>query len=60
MGLLMWDRTGRQVVIAGERGGQKFDDVLVPKPFTRAHLAPVRPDAAAPVAAADPSARRDG
>ena len=54
MGLLMWDPRGRKVVIAGERGGQKFDDVLVPKPFTRAHLAPVRPDAAAPSGSSRP------
>src|SRR5450631_4866997 len=27
-GLLMWDVHERQVVVAGERGGQKFDEVL--------------------------------
>jgi hypothetical protein len=32
-GLVMWDVQDRQVVVAGERGGQKFDEVLsAPRP----------------------------
>ena len=27
-GLLMWDAPARQVVVAGERGGQKFEELL--------------------------------
>jgi hypothetical protein len=58
-GLLMWDLHGRQVVLAGERGGRKIDDVLVPKQFARAHLAPARPNTSSPVAAAEGETRRN-
>ena len=35
-GLVMWDAAERQVVVAGERGGRRFDEVLfVPRPLTR-------------------------
>ena len=36
-GLLMWDVQERQVLVAGKRGGKKFNEVLVPKlvPWTR-------------------------
>ncbi|MGH2885721.1 MAG: hypothetical protein ACRDPA_23980 [Solirubrobacteraceae bacterium] len=34
-GLLMWDLNERCVLIAGERGGEKFDQLLVPKAITR-------------------------
>ena len=40
-GLVMWNVRERLVMVAGERGGQKFDDVLMPKPLTRASAAPV-------------------
>ena len=40
-GLLMWDVHERQVVVAGERGGQKFDEVLsAPRPPTRLAVIP--------------------
>jgi hypothetical protein len=43
-GLLMWDVHGRQVVVAGERGGQKFDEVLSAlRPPTRLAVIPVVP-----------------
>jgi hypothetical protein len=40
-GLAIWNVRERLVVVAGERGGQKFDDVLVPKPLARAPAARV-------------------
>ena len=40
-GLVVWNVRERLVVVAGERGDQKFDDVLMPKPLTRAPAAPV-------------------
>ena len=55
----MWDLHGRQVVLAGERGGRKFDDVLVPKPFARARLAPARPNTSSLLAAAEALTRRN-
>ena len=58
-GLLRWDLEGRQIVVAGERGGRKFDDVLVPKQFARARLAPARPNRSSPVAEAEALTRRN-
>ena len=43
-GVVMWNVRERLVVVAGERGGQKFDDVLIPKPLARASAAPVLRD----------------
>ena len=38
-GLVMWDAQERQVVVAGERGGQKFDEVLsAPRPVRLAAM----------------------
>jgi hypothetical protein len=35
-GLVMWDVAERQVIVAGERGGRKFHEVLsAPRPLTR-------------------------
>jgi hypothetical protein len=35
-GLLVWDVHERQVVVVGERGGQKFDELLsAPRPPSR-------------------------
>ena len=43
-GLLMWDVYERQVVVAGERGGQKFDEVLSPpRPPSRLTVMPTAP-----------------
>jgi hypothetical protein len=43
-GLLMWDVGERQVVVAGERGGQKFDEVLsAPRPPSRLAVIPAVP-----------------
>ena len=43
-GLLMWDVHERQVVVAGERGAQKFDEVLsAPRPPTRLAVIPAVP-----------------
>src|SRR5450755_4940124 len=43
-GLLMWDVHERQVVVAGERGGQKFDEVLSPpRPPSRLTVMPTAP-----------------
>ncbi len=43
-GLVMWDAKERQVVVAGERGGQKFDEVLsAPRPPTRLTVTPAAP-----------------
>ncbi len=45
-GLVMWDARGRQVVVVGERGGQKFDEVLsAPRPSTRLTVMPAAPAA---------------
>jgi hypothetical protein len=35
-GFLMWDLPDRQVLVAAERGGRRFDDVLVARPVPRA------------------------
>jgi hypothetical protein len=43
-GLVIWNVPERLLVVAGERGAQKFDDVLMPKPLTRASAAPVLRD----------------
>ena len=43
-GVVMWNVRERLVVVAGERGGQKFDDVLIPKPLARATAAAVLRD----------------
>ena len=41
-GLLMWDVQERQVVIAGERGGQKFEELLsAPRQLYRPPVTPV-------------------
>ena len=41
-GLLMWDVQERQVVIAGERGGQKFEELLsAPRQLYRPAVTPV-------------------
>ncbi|MBV9366201.1 MAG: hypothetical protein JOY89_18335 [Solirubrobacterales bacterium] len=40
-GLVMWDLQERQVLVGGERGDRKFEEVLVQKPLARAHLAPL-------------------
>jgi endogenous inhibitor of DNA gyrase (YacG/DUF329 family) len=41
-GLLMWDVRERQVVIAGERGGEKFEELLsAPRPLDRLTVTPV-------------------
>ena len=46
-GLLMWDAQERQVVVAGERGGQKFDEVLsAPRPSTWPTVMPAPPTTA--------------
>ena len=43
-GLVMWDARERQVVVVGERGGQKFDEVLsAPRPSTRLTVTPAAP-----------------
>jgi hypothetical protein len=43
-GLLMWDVHDRQVVVAGERGGQKFDELLsAPRPPSRLTAMPTVP-----------------
>ena len=43
-GLLMWDVHERQVVVAGERGGPKFDEVLSPpRPPSRLTVMPTAP-----------------
>ena len=55
-GLLMWDVQERQVVMAGERGGQKFEELLsAPRQFYRP---PVTPASAGDVSRA--SAARAG
>jgi hypothetical protein len=38
-GLVMWDLQERQVLVGGQRGDRKFEEVLVHKPLARAHLA---------------------
>ena len=46
-GLVMWDVHERQVVVAGERGGQKFDEVLsAPRPPARLTVMPATPTTA--------------
>jgi hypothetical protein len=40
-GLVIWDVQERQVLVGGERGDRKFEEVLVHKPPARAHLAPL-------------------
>jgi hypothetical protein len=40
-GLVMWDVQERHVLVAGERGDRKFEEVLVHKAPARAHLAPL-------------------
>jgi len=43
-GLVMWDAAERQVIVAGERGGQRFDEVLsAPRPLTRLTVLPAVP-----------------
>ncbi len=43
-GLVMWDAAERQVVVAGERGGQRFDEVLsAPRSLTRLTVMPAAP-----------------
>ena len=47
-GLLMWDVRERQVVIAGERGGEKFEELLsAPRPLGRRPVTPVAAGAGA-------------
>jgi hypothetical protein len=41
-GVLMWDVKERCVLVAGERGGEKFDQVLVSKLVTGARQASLR------------------
>jgi endogenous inhibitor of DNA gyrase (YacG/DUF329 family) len=42
--LLMWDVQERQVVVAGERGGEKFDELLsAPRQPSRATVTPTAP-----------------
>ena len=46
-GLVMWDVQERQVVVAGERGGQKFDEVLsASRPPARLAVMPAPPTTA--------------
>jgi hypothetical protein len=68
-GLLLWGVHERRVVVAGERGGEKFDEVLsAPRPPTRltviaAAPAALRDTSPGPVASADqqtPPARDAG
>jgi endogenous inhibitor of DNA gyrase (YacG/DUF329 family) len=55
-GLVMWDVQERQVIVAGERGGRKFDEGLsAPRPPTRLTVMP-----AAPTSARDTSPRPAG
>jgi endogenous inhibitor of DNA gyrase (YacG/DUF329 family) len=55
-GLVMWDAAERQVIVAGERGGRKFDEVLsAPRPPARLTVMP-----AAPTAGRDTSPRPAG
>ena len=50
-GLLMWDVRERQVVIAGERGGEKFEELLsAPRQLYRPLVTPVAVSAARRVA----------
>ena len=50
-GLLMWDVQERQVVVAGERGGQKFEELLsAPRQLYRSPVTPVAVTAARHVA----------
>jgi hypothetical protein len=45
-GLLLWGVCERRVVVAGERGGEKFDEVLsAPRPPTRLTVMPPAPAA---------------
>jgi len=58
-GLVMWDVHERQVVVAGERGGQQFDELLsAPRPPTRLTVIPAasitpRDTSSGPAAPAD-------
>ena len=40
-GLLMWDAPAGQVVVAGERGGQKFEELSAPRQPYRSPITPV-------------------
>ena len=59
-GLVLWDAHERQVIVAGKRGGQKFDEVLsAPRRPTRLTVMPPSPPRARHVAGASrPGGRR--
>src|SRR5512140_1534374 len=58
-GLLMWDAQERQVVIAGERGGQKFEELLsAPRQLHRPSVTPVAVSAGGVSRASAARARR--